>query len=427
MAAGESFSDTTVVISAAGRGTRLGRGKPKCLVEVDGRALIDHQFDILGSLDVIVVVGYQADDVIDHVRNVRPQTRFAANPDYLTTGTAASLVAGAAATDSPTIISLDGDLLVRREDFGRLLRATGPTIGLTPRASVTAVGARVEGRLVQELGFEVESQWEWSGLVSMGRADVLGLGRKHVFEGLLPHLPMAWIDVDCVEIDEPVDLARAQEWVVRQHRATSLDPDVIGQFWDRQAASGRTRWTDDEYLRYERQWLGRFVHDSTSILDLGSGFGELSRSICPPGGSLLAVDNIETYRSAFSSDSRFRYFVGDVQEFSTTEKFDLCLLFGVVTYLTQADEVGVYHNIATLMDQNSVAVVKNQCSDSQEFVVDARSDQLGHRYVGRYPSVVGQLERLRGVFSEVEVVEYPQEFRTHHDSAHVAFVCKDPR
>ena len=37
------------LILAAGRGTRLRRGRPKCLSEVGGRPLIDHQLEALAE------------------------------------------------------------------------------------------------------------------------------------------------------------------------------------------------------------------------------------------------------------------------------------------------------------------------------------------------------------------------------------------
>lgn len=54
------------VILAAGRGSRLGEGMPKCLVRLDERALIHHQLDALdaaGIDEVCVVVGYGAERV----------------------------------------------------------------------------------------------------------------------------------------------------------------------------------------------------------------------------------------------------------------------------------------------------------------------------------------------------------------------------
>lgn len=55
-----------VIILAAGMGTRLGElteNKPKCMVEVNGRPLIQYQLDVLSSenLDVVFVGGYKAE------------------------------------------------------------------------------------------------------------------------------------------------------------------------------------------------------------------------------------------------------------------------------------------------------------------------------------------------------------------------------
>jgi choline kinase len=54
------------LILAAGRGSRLKEGRAKCLVELGGRPLIDHQLDALRSAGVerfVVVAGYQASQV----------------------------------------------------------------------------------------------------------------------------------------------------------------------------------------------------------------------------------------------------------------------------------------------------------------------------------------------------------------------------
>ncbi len=55
-----------VVILAAGMGTRLGKlteNKPKCMVEVNGKPLIQYQLDVLSreNLEVLFVGGYKAE------------------------------------------------------------------------------------------------------------------------------------------------------------------------------------------------------------------------------------------------------------------------------------------------------------------------------------------------------------------------------
>ncbi|AOW80051.1 glucose-1-phosphate thymidylyltransferase [Halodesulfurarchaeum formicicum] len=60
------------VVLAAGKGTRLRPltdDKPKAMVEVDGQPLVAHVFDRLVELDaseLIVIVGYQKEDIISH-------------------------------------------------------------------------------------------------------------------------------------------------------------------------------------------------------------------------------------------------------------------------------------------------------------------------------------------------------------------------
>jgi dTDP-glucose pyrophosphorylase len=67
---------TTFVVLAAGRGSRLGRlgdELPKCLVPLDGRAVLSRQFALAPpDARLVVVVGYRADQVSEYVRLAHP-------------------------------------------------------------------------------------------------------------------------------------------------------------------------------------------------------------------------------------------------------------------------------------------------------------------------------------------------------------------
>lgn len=205
-----------------------------------------------------------------------------------------------------------------------------------------------------------------------------------------------------------------------------MDRDVIRDFWRRRAASGSTRWTDDDMLLYEREMLRPLVPPTARILDLGSGFGELSLRVVPEQGSLVAVDQEPRFAEGFVGNPRAQFHLGDVATFLTDEVFDVVLLFGVVTYLVPSAEAEAYGTVVRALSPDGLAIVKNQCSDSESFTVDKCSEALGTRYVGRYPSVAEQSARLGAVFANVEVHPYPEALRVHPDSHHVAFVCRRP-
>lgn len=83
------------VIAAAGFGSRLNQGIPKCLVEVNGHRIIEYQMALLRNIpDVRIVVGYHADDVIRFVRPLRPDIRFIVNERFDTTSTLQSYYMG---------------------------------------------------------------------------------------------------------------------------------------------------------------------------------------------------------------------------------------------------------------------------------------------------------------------------------------------
>src|SRR4051812_37969868 len=73
------------LILAAGSGRRLRHDRPKCLVDLGGRPLIDHQMQALdwaGVKRVVVVAGYHSDEVRDALP---PGTPMVINPDYAET------------------------------------------------------------------------------------------------------------------------------------------------------------------------------------------------------------------------------------------------------------------------------------------------------------------------------------------------------
>ena len=79
------------IILAAGRGKRLQghnpEGHPKCLMEFGGRSLLARLLDLLYDLGVQsadLVVGYEADRIIEHVATLhsRPDVAYHFNPRY---------------------------------------------------------------------------------------------------------------------------------------------------------------------------------------------------------------------------------------------------------------------------------------------------------------------------------------------------------
>ena len=117
----------TVIILAAGQGTRLRpltNNKPKCLVELAGKPLLDHQLEVLcaaGVGDIHVVAGYRADklDRPDFTRHINE--RYADTNMVSTLFVAESVMTG----DSDLIISY-GDIVYEPRVLSALCMVDAP-------------------------------------------------------------------------------------------------------------------------------------------------------------------------------------------------------------------------------------------------------------------------------------------------------------
>lgn len=202
------------MIGAAGTGSRLGVGIPKCLVTVEGKSIIDHQLDLLDDVeDVRVVVGFREEQVVRHVSARRPDAIFVRNPDYTRTTTLHSLRRAAAVLDRP-FLALDGDLLVEPSSFRRFMdacEAGPPLVGICEAGTTDAVFVTTEAddTVVTAFHRSPPTAWEWSGPAFVG-PEHLAHGDGYVYESLEVFLPLRAQVVDAVEVDTPDDLERAR-------------------------------------------------------------------------------------------------------------------------------------------------------------------------------------------------------------------------
>lgn len=192
-------------------GKRLGLGTSKCLVDVDGTPLIIRNLRMLDEVDdVRVVVGFQAEKVIDAVTAYRRDVTFVFNHDYARTNTGDS-VRLAAEHANEYVLTIDGDLLVHPDDMRKILAAEGEFVGVTAPGTDNPVLCDVEGADV--VGFSREhGQYEWTGVTQVRTEKILS-GSGHTYQLIEPHLPMPYIYLRTKEIDTPNDYDNAVRWV----------------------------------------------------------------------------------------------------------------------------------------------------------------------------------------------------------------------
>lgn len=249
------------IILAAGVGMRLqdGRGRPKCLREVGGVSLIEHQLAILsnaGVTDVTVVVGHAQEEIRAQLGT---RVRYVDNLSFATTNSMYSFLLAAQRVNDDVIV-MNCDVLFHPDLMWRLVDADGDSLLYDSTSGDEEEHMKVrisEGHLVEmskslpdehvhgeNLGVLRLSRSAVADAVSAARKIVAGGGHRSWLAAAVNQVarrhPIRCLDVGrrpWVEIDFPEDLHRARTEVLPA-LASALDsltgypePATMGSSW----------------------------------------------------------------------------------------------------------------------------------------------------------------------------------------------------
>ncbi len=204
-----------VVIAAAGKGKRLGAGVPKCLVEVNGRALFEYALEAFKWADEIrMVVGYKKEEVMARVSKVNPSVKFIVNDEYEQTNTLQSNYMGVKGVEDK-VLFIDGDMIISKETSERLLEMYNigeEFVGVATDISQEPVYAMVDENRVIWFDFNKKAEHEWAN-VALLSTEKLEYLPTYFFVQIEKFLPLAAVEVDRLEVDTLTDLQYAENCV----------------------------------------------------------------------------------------------------------------------------------------------------------------------------------------------------------------------
>jgi choline kinase len=183
------------IILAAGRGSRMGHlsnDRPKCLVELEGKPLIERQIAALrrGGVDEIGVVrGYRA-EMIDF-----PGLSYFANERWAETNMVMSLAGAAAWLGAGPVIVSYGDIFYRSELVRGLAAAPGQLVISYDRAWRRLWTRRFADPLADAETFRINAAGR---LLEIGGKTTRIEDIEGQYMGLLKFTPPAWSAVEAL-------------------------------------------------------------------------------------------------------------------------------------------------------------------------------------------------------------------------------------
>jgi len=183
------------VILAAGRGSRLrhlGEDRPKCLVQFEGKPLIERQISALrsgGVEEIGVVRGYRA-EMVDF-----PGLSYFANERWAETNMVMSLAAAASWLRREPVIVSYADIFYRSELVRGLANAPGQLLISYDRAWRTLWTRRFADPLADAETFRINASGQ---LVEIGGKTTRIEDIEGQYMGLLKFTPPAWRAVEAL-------------------------------------------------------------------------------------------------------------------------------------------------------------------------------------------------------------------------------------
>jgi len=209
---------TTIIITAAGIGSRLGLNIPKCLVEIEGKTIISRQLELLHEFeDVRIVVGYHAKQVIEHVNRFRKDILFVFNHNFINTTPLNSLYL-ASKYAKKNILYIDGDLVLTKESIESIIQSGTTSLGIIKQYSSEPVCVETkekEEKLFITKFTRDKKKYEWAGLMYT-ETEKIKNKNIYVYQVFEQYMPLKANIVDVCEIDTIHDLEYAKQWIKKK-------------------------------------------------------------------------------------------------------------------------------------------------------------------------------------------------------------------
>ncbi len=176
-----------VLIMAAGVGSRISRhlqGQPKCCVDINGKPLIRHTFELLkkkGITDIAIVTGYQERYIHQALEGFSYIRYF--NPFFRVANSISSVWFARDFLTSNDIMIMNGDVFMEEKILDVILQEKRSPLMLSDSTRIEDADYRFtwEGELLKKYGKELSNEQttgEYVGIGILNSKDVIGFKQR---------------------------------------------------------------------------------------------------------------------------------------------------------------------------------------------------------------------------------------------------------
>jgi SAM-dependent methyltransferase len=180
----------------------------------------------------------------------------------------------------------------------------------------------------------------------------------------------------------------------------------------------------NDNTHHDVDFIRLFSKRNQSLLDLGSGTGLIINKLTNDFKDITAVELFKEFSDYINGDN-IKIHNKNLIDFYIEKKFGIATMFGTAHYFNEKESINIYKNIFSMLDDNSVFILKNQFGVEETKTVTG-SKALGKEYFAQYRFIDYEIKRLKSVgFKNIVVHDiYPAKENKWKDTHFYALVCE---
>lgn len=159
----------------------------------------------------------------------------------------------------------------------------------------------------------------------------------------------------------------------------------------------------DERLKYDMDFVGRYMTSDSVVCDLCCGTGHMTMEIQKKAKLVYAVDINGGFLERMSGYDNIVVVESDAVEYFCDQPLDLITIFGAIQYNMGDDVKRIYENCYRMLKNSGWLLVSGQWGIEKAVVVDNFSEDLQKAYFAEYRTLEEECNLLERVGFRTEL------------------------
>lgn len=167
----------------------------------------------------------------------------------------------------------------------------------------------------------------------------------------------------------------------------------------------------NDFSDFDAEFILKHSNPNAEILDLATGTGITLNKYYKKVKHITAVEKFKEFSDFIEKSDKITVINEDVTAFCTQKKYDLILMFGLVSYFSETEIKKLYEKYKKLLKPHGKLIIKNQFGLKEDVSVEGFSEELKTDYYAQYRHIEKETKILKELgYKNITVTDiYPPE------------------